>query len=199
MALFGAKRKRASKLDEEVHVPFEDADPDAGELPLKDLDEFVIPGSDDKGRKVTVTFNIHPNLDRQMDILLGSQRFPYANKKDLLRHSVARHCAWLLQIRKTIPKHYMAMFDADIELVREDEAGMKMERVFLTLEDRVNDHVTKGEQGEALRLISQIHQNLLKLKPSMWMRRFSERFLGHYGAWLRASKVAEMPNKDDEE
>jgi hypothetical protein len=189
------RRRRRSQEDEQVVVPFQDADVD-GELLLKELDEFVIPGSDDKGRKVTVTFNIHPNLDRQLDVILGSKRFPYANKKDLLRHAAARHCAWLCQIRKTVPVHYMSMFEADIELIREDEAGMKMERVFLALEDRVNEHVGRGEQGESLRLISQIHQHLLRLKPSMWMRKFGERFFTKYGVWLRSTKGP--PDEDEE-
>lgn len=189
-----SKRHRTSKEQEDVQVPFDDAE--EGELPLKELDEFQIPGSDDKGRKVTVTFNIHPMLDRQLDVLLASRRFPYANKKDFLRHAAARHAAWLLSIRKTIPVHHMSMFEASIELIREDEAGTKMERVFLTLEDRVNDHVARGEQGEALRLISQIHQHLIRLKPSMWKQRFSERFLSQYGMWLRSSKIAEMPERE---
>ncbi len=189
-----SKRRRTSEREDEVHVPFEDASGE-GELPLKELDEFVIPGSDDKGRKVTVTFNIHPNLDRQIDVLLNSKRFPYANRRDLLRHAAARHCAWLLSIRKTVPYHYMSMFEADAELIREDEAGMKMERVFLALEDRVNDHVAKGEHGESLRLISQIHQHLLRLKPSLWARRFGERFLSKYGMWLRSTS----PAKDADE
>jgi hypothetical protein len=180
-------RRRTATDEASVVVPFEDADPSAGELPLKELDEFVVPGSDDKGRKVTVTFNIHPAMDRQLDVILSSRRFPYANKKELVRHALARHCVWLLSIRQTVPTHYMAMFEAGIELIKEDETAARMERVFMSLEDRVNDHVMKGEQGEALRLISQIHQQLLKLKPSLWMRRFAERFLGQYGRWLKST------------
>ena len=194
-------KRRGGGFDEgdeySVDVPFEDAFPDSDEIPLAKLDEFIVPGSDDKGRKVTVSLNIHPMLDRQIDVILNSRRFPYANRRDLFRHGAARHVAWLLNIRQTVPRHHMSMFDASIEVVRDDEAAMKMEQVFLILHDRVNDHVAKGEDGEARRLISQIDQKLRQLQVSLWVSRFGERFYAKYGSWLRSggnphSKKAEI-------
>lgn len=179
-----ASRQRTSD-EYAVSVPFVDAEGD--EVPLSALDEFVVPGSDDKGRKVTVTCNIPPTLDRQIDIILGTQRFPYANRKDLLRHAIARHVAWLCQIRATVPAHHLAMFESALEVVRDDETASKMEQVFLTLDDRVNDHIDRGEHPEARRLVSTIDQKLKKLKPSAWVRRFAERFYHRYGSWLRAT------------
>ena len=183
-----SKRPRNHDNDEysTIHVPFLDADAD-GELPLAQLDEFIVPGSDEKGRKVTVSCNIPPMLDRQIDVILAARRFPYANKKDFIRHAIARQVAWIIEIRSSIPQHYLAMFESALEVVRDDEAAMRHEQVLLTLNERITDHIAKGESGEALRLISNIDQKLRRLKSSMWVRRFAERFYSRYSGWLKSA------------
>lgn len=194
-----ARKRRSLDHDADtIAIPYIDADTGEGEMPLAELDEFVIPGSDDKGRKVTVTFNVHPALDRQIDVILASRRFPYANKKDLFRHAVARHCGFLLDIRTKVPRHFMAMFDLDLEIVKDDEASTKMEQVLLALSSSVDEHVQRGEHSEAIRLISQIQQNLSRLKPSTWQKKFSERFFSRYAGWLHVD-VPALPPSDETE
>lgn len=183
----GRKPKDSSSSADDfvkIHMPFEDAEPGSPEVPLAELDEFIVPGSDEKGSKVTITFNVPPLLDRQIEVILNSRRFPYVNKKDFFRHAALRHIGWLLDIRMTVPKHFFYFTQTVDEMVRDDEAGMKMEQVFNILHDRLNDHMDRGENGEALRLVSLINQRLKEMRPGTWIKRFSERFFSKYGSWL---------------
>lgn len=183
-------RKRTSTQEPEekqVHVPFEDGDPTIGEISIAELDEFIVPGSDDKGRKVTITLNIPPLLDRQLDVIMGSRRYPYANKKEIFRHAIFRHTSWLLDIRASVPRHFQTMVEAISEIVRDDESAMKMEQVFLSLEDRISDHIQRGEHMEAIRLVSAVNQRVRGMPPSVWVLRFTERFRIKYGDMLRST------------
>lgn len=155
------------------------------EIPLDRLDEFIIPGSDEKGRKVTISFNIPPAMDRHIEIILGGRRFPYVNKKDLIRHALVRHLGWITTIRGSIPRHYLSMFSAIDALVKDDEAATKMEQIFNSLHDNVNHHLQRGETGEVIRLCSHINEHIRQMPPSVWVTRFSERFYQRYGAVLR--------------
>jgi len=166
-------------------MPFEDAGD--GEISLSQLDEFIVPGRDDKGGQATITVNVPPAVDRQLDVILGCHRFPYANKRDIVRHALIRHFAWLHGIRESIPRHILSALEASLEVCRDDEVTMKMEQVFLTLQGRVADHESRGDNLEAVRLISIINQKAKQIQPSAWMRRFMERFLGRYGSYLRVS------------
>ena len=189
-----SSRRRGRSLDSDEYsmsVPFTDADVSEGELPRAELDEFVVPGSDEKGRKVTVSCNIPPMLDRQLDIVINSRRFPYANKKDFIRHAIYHHTQWILGVRQSIPKHHMAFYESSLEVARDDEYATRQEQVFLTLNERIIDHIDRGETQEARRLISIIDQKLRQLKPSLWVRRFAERFYRSYNSWLKTN-VTEM-------
>jgi hypothetical protein len=187
------RRKRGPEEEADlVGVEFQDAMSD-DEVSLAQLDQFLVPGADDKGRSHTIALNVPPMLARQADIILASKRFPYASQKDMVRHGFVRHMGWLSnEIRKSIPSHHLAMFESISELVRDDDYHMKMEGVFLNLDERVGQHVTRGEHGEVLRLISHIDQGIRRMPPSLWVTRFSQRFYERYGTILRGKFKAEV-------
>lgn len=189
MAKFG-KRRQSNDDDDSIllkGIQFLDAQYD-GEIPLDEIDEFIIPGADQKGRSVTITFNIPPELDRQLDVVMCSRRFPYVNKKDLIRHAVARHVGWLInEIRKNIPREKFWFFRSIVEAIRDDEALMKMEQVFQILSSRAQEHMNRGEQQELIKLVSHINQSILQMPDSLWVRRFKERFYPVYGSVLKGT------------
>jgi hypothetical protein len=170
-------------------LPFEDAE--EGEMPLTELDEFLVAGRDDKGGQVTVSVNVPPIFDRQLDVILHCRRFPYANKRDIVRHGMIRHCTWLHTIRKSIPRHIMSSLDATVEVCRDDEIATKIEQVFIALADRVAEHTGRGETSEAVRLISIVQQKLRDLKPTSWAKVYGERFNAKYGSYLHVHTTDE--------
>lgn len=177
-----ARRKEGSS-GEFISVPFVDAQGE-GEIPLAQLDEFIVPGRDDKGGQASITINIPPGLDRQIEVLVHSHRFPYATKRDLVRHAILRHAGWLLGIRQTVPKHFMAFAETSIEICRDDELSMKMEQVFTMLDDRISEHMAVGDHSEVTRLLTMVSQKLRELRPSAWTKRFTERFYKKYKSYL---------------
>lgn len=192
-----ANRRRRKDQEEGGHedylqivAPFLDAEEGSGELPLNKLDEFIVPGGDDKGRKVTITFNIPPLLDRQLNVVLGSKRFPYVNIKDLVRHALVRHMVWLVSIRESVPQHFLAMLHANMEICRDDELTIRGEQAFRMIDERTAEYIKRGEHAEALRLINVVNQSIKNLRPTTWTRKFAARFNQRYGAWLRTNRAA---------
>jgi len=169
-------------------MPFEDSTEGDGEMPLSQLDDFIVAGRDDKGGQVTITVNVPPAIDRQLDVILACRRFPYANKRDIVRHAIIRHFIWLHLIRQSVPRHIMSALEAILEECKDDEVLMKMEQVFLTLQGRIADHEAHGDVLEATRLVSIVNQKARELKPSAWVRRFMDRFLPRYGSYLRINR-----------
>jgi hypothetical protein len=192
-------RRNRDQDPDSIQVPFEDAQPGDGEFPLAKLDEFMVPSRDNTGSSSTITISIPPILDRQLEVLVSSKRFPYATKRDLIRHGVVRHSVWLLTIRESVPRHVQSMCDAIIELCRDDEIATKMEQVFQLLRHRVSHHIDNGDHMEAVGLISQVKQMLREMKPSVWVRKFTQEFDDQFGGYLRLKRREAKAVKEEEE
>jgi len=159
-------------------IPFRDAVPDIdGELALDNLDTFIIPARDEKGITQNISFHIPPYMERQIEIILRSGRFPYLNAGSVFRHSLVRHVRWLTEIRQSIPQHLFPSMEAILELCRDNEQRMRVEEVFESISKQISKHQARGDMGEALRLMNVIKMRVEKVYASAWQRRFWADFL----------------------
>lgn len=162
------------------NVRFRDADPDLNERPLADLDNFFIPGRDEKGASQTITIHVPPYLARCVDVMVHSKRFPYVNREDLFRHATVRHLRWLSGIRATIQPQMIPELEAIIEVQRDAEFRMRMEKAFKELDRLVEIYIRSNEQGEAVRLINVIMTRMHKVESSARHREFIASCLRRY-------------------
>lgn len=172
-------------------IPFRDADPTIGEIPLDELDTFVVAARDERGVSIQVTLHMPPYMERQIEVILRSGRFPYLRKADFIRHAIYRHIYWTVGIRHNIPKHILPGLDAVLEVCRDEEINMRMEEVFFKIDDRVNGHMAKGDHAEVIRMLNSIKNRMGEIGDSPWMRRYKAHFIARWGPYLMA-RAGEM-------
>jgi hypothetical protein len=176
-------------------VPFRDASPDTSEVPLDQLDSFVIPAQDQNHVSEPIHFRIPPYLKRYAKIIIMSGRFPYLDVEDLIRHALTRHITWLCSIRESIPQHLRASMHQLAEVCADDELRMQVEQVFERAEERVKYHMARGDQGEVVRLLTLMRSRMKGVHESARMREFMERFDKVYSPYLRANAIAEAERR----
>ena len=184
----GKKRKRGNNPDSgggddytPNDVPFSDAAPGTGEVPLGDLDNFVIPATDEKGTFVHVRLNIPPALERSAKIILRSNRFPYLDMGDLIRHALMRHLIWCTGLRGTIPRHIVSQLETIVEVCRDHELHAQSEEAFRKILDQINGLMERGEHGEATRLLNIIAARIDDAHPTLRQRQFKMKLLRQFG------------------
>lgn len=164
----GDSKSSSNKQD----IPFRDADPSTGELPLDELDTFIVPARDEKGITQSVSFRIPPYMERAIEIVLRSGRFPYLNLGSFFRHAGVRHVRFLTEIRASIPQHLLPSIETILEICRDNEMRIRVEEAFETITRQITSHRQRGDMMEALRLMSVVKNRIEKVHPSSWQRRF---------------------------
>jgi len=180
------KRKGAQTQDDgyAADIPFRDADPETTEIPLAELDNFVIPGGDDRGASEHMHLRVPPILRRQIKIILASGRFPYLTEAAFIRHACVRHLYWLVSLRDSIPKHILPTLAAHLEVCREDEMRIQIERVFNKIDERISFHLSRGDHSEVIRLLNLVKNRMQGVQTSVWQRQFWSHFNLKWAGYL---------------
>lgn len=167
-------------------VPFRDADEELGEIPLEMLDTFVIKSRDDKGQHVRMEVHVPPYMERQVQIIVRSMRFPYARSSDFIRHAIYRHIMWTAGIRQSIPRHIVPALEAILEVCRDNEMRMTVETALERVEQQIQAHLQDGEMAEAYRLLALVRSKLDGVQDSSRLRKFKRELDAKYGHFERA-------------
>jgi hypothetical protein len=185
--------------DASSRVDYRDADPALDETPLADLDNFFIPGRDEKGASQAITFHVPPYLARLVNIMVHSKRFPYVGGEDLVRHAVVRHLRWLCGIRETIKPQMVPMLEVILEANRDAEFRIKAEKAFKLIDAKVEYYMRNGEVAEAVRLVGFIMQRVNEVEGSARQREFMKTALMKYAPVMAGVKGWEEAFKELEE
>lgn len=173
-------RRSKQPLLPEIEVPYRDADPDTNEISLAELDNFVIPARDEKGIAESTHFTMPPIMIRHVDVILHSNRFPYLRRADFFRHAVYRHIRYCVSLRQSLSKHMLVALEAIVEDCRDSEQRSRVEAVLRKIEERLQFHVTQGDQGEAVRLLNVMRTRIAGVKNDYWsqdvVRTLDEKF-----------------------
>lgn len=146
-------------------VPFVDANLELGEVPLDDIDTFVIPARDEKGAYSTVHINVPPHMFRQMQIVVKSGRFPYLDVSDFVRHACFRQLGFCIAIRQSISKHVYTATEALLEVCRDNELRLRVAAAFEEIDRQITGHMNRLEISDAIRLLT-ILKNRVDAVPS---------------------------------
>ena len=156
----------SSGSNSESGIPYAEANEDIGEIPLDKIDTFVIPSRDDKGGFSRISLPMPPYMLRNIQILLKSNRFPYLEVSDFVRHAIYRHTGFCVRIRQSIPKSIIPGLEAIMEVCRDNEYRIRVHEAFLEIDKQVSICMQRGEIGEAVRLINIIKSRLDGIPPS---------------------------------
>lgn len=165
--------------------PFRDADTDIGETPLEELDTFVISATDEHGHGEHIHFKLPRYVLYSIKLLISSHRFPYLDTGYFFRHAAVRHIHWLIGLRESLPKHVRPALDAIMEVCRQDELKVSVERAFAKIEERAGFHLGRGDHGEAIRLLNLIKTKLEGVENSASQREVMKHFEQRWAPYLQ--------------
>jgi hypothetical protein len=185
--------------DASSRVDYRDADAELNETPLADLDNFFIPGRDEKGASQAITFHVPPYLARLINIMVHSKRFPYVGGEDLVRHAIVRHLRWLCGIRETIKPQMVPMLEVILEANRDAEFRIKAEKAFKQIDAKVEYYMRNNEVAEAVRLVGFIMSRVNEVEGSARQREFMRTALMKYSPVMAGVKGWEEAFKELEE
>jgi Arc/MetJ-type ribon-helix-helix transcriptional regulator len=193
------EQARALRHRHELHseIPYIEADPEQGELPLDELDTFIIPARDEKGVSVPVNLHIPPYLERQVEIIVASRRFPYLRVSDFVRHAVTRHCGWLMDIRYSIPRHMASTLATVHDALRDEEFSLQVEQSFIRMDHILAGHINRGDKTEAIKLYVRVRSRIMEAAPCSWKDRYLKEFDSKYSYLLAVERRPELVKDHD--
>jgi hypothetical protein len=145
---------------------------------------WVYPTHNDEGISYTYQCRGVPQLESWMEQVIYTRRFPYRNKRDIMRHAIYRHMFWL----QDHPGCPHAPGTVQLELMRvlqEEEHSQQflyMERKFDKLLTRALD---EGNPVAAQRLAKQLWRAIQQLEQGPWRDHFVKSFKSKYARYLR--------------
>lgn len=165
-------------------IPFVDAHDEIGEVALGTLDTFVYPARDDKGVSSHMQLNLPPFMEREVKIVLRSNRFPYLDFGAFMRHACARHIMWLVSIRHSLPKSMVATIESINDSCRDVEIRIQCEDALVRLGEVIERLTKENEWQEATRLVGLTLKRIDDTEPSSRQRSFKRQFLQRFGRFL---------------
>lgn len=177
----------SSDPDSTYAVPYKDAKPDSSEVPLDELDNFIVPGRDEHGAHQTITCNMPPILVHQIDVVVRSQLFPYINREAFLRHAQVRHLRWLQNIRpEQLSQHIAPTIESMLERCFQSQMRKKVQAAFDALRETLLQCEKDGEWLEVMRLCYYVKEKLTAVDPgSVWQKRAWKRFMDEFGHYMQ--------------
>lgn len=132
-------------------------------------------------------------MQRQLEVLRDSHRFPYETISDILRHAVVRHLEWLQAMEPDIPRHILNGLHAVNEVVRDSDMRIRIEETFTSLDRLILRRLDEGDRMEALRLMSVARSRITGMPESLWKSKWVESFNRKYASYLTVAGPVPVP------
>jgi hypothetical protein len=155
-----------------------------------DPSHFLVPAQDHKGHSVREWFRVSPTIDHEIDAVVTSKKFPFRTKGDLIRWGVYE-AVKRLEKMEDIPNSMINVAEIIIEQSRHAEMWGKFRSSLDALEHAVKSYVDTGNEAEALKLLSRVRTEVLKIPEDVWREQYvgeMDKRFGHI--WKRNKSKA---------
>ena len=152
-------------------------------------ESFIIPGQDNNGNSVRVWCRVIPLLERSMDILFASHKFPFKSKGDLMRWCIKMGVERLEEMEPALGS-VTAQVDAMLSVLRDEELHHSFLTLFNTMAGTVGMHIQAQALGEARRVISDMRRMMDRIDNDYWRGRYQKELEDKFGHLLKGSIVA---------
>src|SRR5215469_15496425 len=167
-------------------VPYTDAIEGTNEVPLDEIDSYIIPAQDTNHVSEAIHFRCPPYLKRGMKLIVASGRFPFLDVEDFCRYAAFHTMNWMISLRESLPKALSTGLQQLNEVCADDEMRAQIEQSFLRLEERIKYHLARGDMPEVFAILNRVKARMANVHPSARMREWSERFEKTYAQYLYA-------------
>lgn len=152
-------------------------------------ESFIIPGQDQNGNSMREYCRVVPLLDRAIDVLVGSKKFPFKSKGDLMRWCLKVGVDSLNEMEPMLGS-VTAQVDAIHSILRDEMLNNEFMTVFNSMANTIGMHIQAQELGEARRLVSMIKSKVESMDSGYWRKRYLGEMEKRFGYLLHGDKVA---------
>ena len=150
-------------------------------------DEWHIPAKDQQGHYVKWQIKMPERLLGLMQEAITRDVYPYRSIGYLARHALYRHMVWLRShpdfedgVGSTIH-----VVNAVIEIVRDDEYMEDYRTVFDRLEERVRDHMARGNDSRAQTMVVKVWSQIKQMHDDFWRGEYEKELKKRFGHLLK--------------
>jgi hypothetical protein len=144
---------------------------------------WIHPPHNSEGLSYNYQFRGVPELEYWMNEVVYSRRFPYRNKRDIMRHALHRHTAWL-QSHSGCPR---APGTVELEMLRvleSEEYEQQFMHLIRKFDKLVSKALNEGNPTAAERLAKRLWMTLNQLELGPWREHYVREFKAKYGKFL---------------
>lgn len=151
-------------------------------------EDFIIPGQDNNGNSMRLWSRVVPMLDRAIDVMFASHRFPFRSKGDLIRWCI-KDGVDRLEEMEPVTGSVMAQVDAMIGILRDEELNHGFLTLFQTMTNTIGMHVQAQAEGEARRVIATMQHHIMKMQDGYWRQRYLRELREKFGYLMKGMTV----------
>ena len=164
-----------------------------------DPDNFQIPATDGKGHSARAQCYCSPDIDRTVDEIMASKKFPFRTKGDLFRWALVEGVRKLVQLEPDIDRSYLQQAEAIMDTLRDVERKQAFEVGIRMAAARVGSLLNEGATGEARRVVSEILHKVRQMPKSYWRLKWEKQIVESWGHLLQGTGVSLLVADEDEE
>lgn len=161
-------------------------------------EDFIVPGQDHNGNSMRVWCRVIPMLDRAVDVMFSSRKFPFKSKGDLIRWCIKLGVERLEEM-EPVNGSVMTQVDAMLGVLRDEQLNHSFLTLFHTMNTTVGMHVQAQAFGEARRVIALMRFQILKMQNGYWRDRYLKELDEKFGHLMKghATGMGEFTDMPD--
>lgn len=161
-------------------------------------EDFIIPGQDSNGNSMRLYCRTVPLLARAVDKILGSKKFPFYTKGDIVRWCLHEGVK-VLESLEPMNGSVLAQVDAMHAIIRDEMLNHGYSAIFEAMSSTIGMHIQAQELGEARRLVSMIKHKVESMDDGYWRKRYLGEMEKRFGYLLHGDTVAGAGMGDHED
>jgi hypothetical protein len=155
-----------------------------------DPSHYLVPGTDHKGHSTRVFCKVRPDVDHEIDAIVGSHYWPFRVKGDFIRWAIWEGVKQITK-HKPVPGSMIVVSEMIMETCRSAEIWLKFKTSIDMAEQTVKAFVDSGNEQEAIKLLTKLRGEVVKLEEAQWRDQYLDEFDKRFGnLWERANKRA---------
>jgi hypothetical protein len=162
--------------------------------PKYNAEDFICAPADARGVSYRLTFRVMPDIEKSLDQLVASNRFPFSTRGDVLRWCVREGLRALNQMEPvTSVTKRIDLVDA---VLAEDNAHAEFMHIFAAIEEGVNKYLADQAPKQAFRVLAMAKHNFEMMPEGHWRDRYLEELQKRFGPLMAGGKGVQIgPNK----
>lgn len=176
--------RKANESTHSTHSTSTNGRSHAGYDPAK----FIVPGRDHHGDSVREWCRVQPSTDHEVDAIIASKKWPFRTKGDFLRWAIWEGVK-RINTMESVPGNMINVAETIIETCRASEIWMRFKTSIDATETMVKTFMEAGNESEALKLLSRVRAEAMKLEESGWRDQYMQEFEKRFGhIWARQNQ-----------